>query len=96
VRFSPDLLLRPDLAAVKQVLDAGAARVAIRHDAHHDGARRRDGGPVVPQHARLLIGTRGFKGLFEALDRGEWLPAAAAMATVSGAVMALQAERSGT
>jgi hypothetical protein len=48
------------------------------------------------QHARLLIGTRGFQGLFEALDRGEWLPAAAAIATVSGAIKALQAEQPGT
>jgi hypothetical protein len=61
---------------VEQVLDVGAARVAIRRDAHPTvlGEGRRTRADI--QHARLLIGTRGFKGLFEAMERGEWLPAA--------------------
>jgi hypothetical protein len=42
----------------------------------------------VPQRAAVADQDRSFQGLFEALDRGEWLPAAAAMATVSGAVKA--------
>jgi hypothetical protein len=44
------------------------------------------------QRARWLIAHKGFKGLFEALDAGDWLPAAGVLAPVLGAAGLAQSE----